>query len=322
MAKTSSRKPGGSFFLSCFFETFFAIGVFSEHPAGITLDARRANPFTIFSEKRVKIRKFFLFTLLFIGLFLLLGRTEIARALSFEPVQNISATLGSSLFPQIAVNGSNIFVAWEEGNVDQPDRFCSQCDILFRRSTDGGVTWDPPLDQPAVNLSANTATSLYPRVAASGNIVLVFWADFGDPVEGPIAFHYRRSTDGGMTFSPIQSLHSQINAFGSPKVIFNGSQVHVVWAEGGLAGDAVFYSRSTDVGVTFESPRILSAGGLPHLAVNGNTVAVVWQHVSPNNPNTWTIAFRDSNDEGATFGPVTDLSDPLPNLGALLLKSR
>jgi hypothetical protein len=149
------------------------------------------------------IRRLTLFYL--IGIALLGGFANLAIALTFDSIQNLSVTPGSfPNFPEIAVSGSNIFVVWEEGNRDCVNCGCaSGCDIFFRRSTDEGITWAPPLDLPAINLSNDSTNSQLPRIAVSGSIVFVAWLD---PIDGQGGLLYRRSTDGGSNFEPTQTL--------------------------------------------------------------------------------------------------------------------
>ena len=106
-------------------------------------------------------------------LFLGVSYAELAAALTFDPPQNLSANPGILWNPQVAVSGSNVFVAWEDS---------LGADILFRRSADGGSTWNPPLAQPAAQLS-NTATRVQfdtIRVAAAGDNVFVTWVEQTD----------------------------------------------------------------------------------------------------------------------------------------------
>jgi len=246
----------------------------------------------------------------FVGLVLVGGFSKGAVALTFDPLQNLSANPGTSWSPQIAASGSNLFVVWE-------DQTLGNSEVFFRRSTDGGITWDPPLEQPAANLSANTDDSRNPQIAVSGNIVLAMWTDLVAPNNYNLV--YRRSTDGGITFEPVQSLQTGAFVIVTSQISFNDSTVHVVWTEWSSVWPYpanVFYRRSTDAGATFEPVMNLSetsevSDELPHLAVDGSTVAVVWQHRT-GNP---TITFRGSTDGGATFGPLINLSAPLAQPG-------
>jgi hypothetical protein len=228
-----------------------------------------------------------------------------AVALAFDQIQNLSTSSLGSVTPQIAVSGSNIFVVWEDGARNGPFQGCqSMCDIFFRRSTDHGLTWDPPLDQPAVQLSSGSAYSVTPQVVASGTIVLVVWADLGNGV----GVAYRRSTDGGKTFGPLQSLKTGLLGLESHQAVVSGSTIHVAWRD----NSSIFYTRSTDAGLTFApavdiSETTQDSDERPHLAVDGNTVAIAWRHTASNS----TITFRSSMcSELRTSGRLLDNRTP------------
>jgi hypothetical protein len=256
------------------------------------------------SKRNSRLAIAFPIVLVFLGVF-----SEWSVALTFDPIQNLSTSSLGSVTPQIAISGSNIFVVWEDGVRTDPFQGCqSMCDIFFRRSTDQGLTWDPPLDQAAVQLSSGSAYSVAPQVVASGNIVLVVWADLGSGV----GIAYRRSTDAGKTFGPIQTPRTGSTAprgLGSLQAVISGSVIHVTWAEQNAVLE-IFYSRSTDAGATFEPAIMLSNVQAPcdteqnvHLAADGNIVAVVWERrCQP------AIAFRGSTNGGVTFGPLVSIS--------------
>src|SRR5437763_4658040 len=92
-----------------------------------------------------------------------------ALALTFDPVQNLSANIAVSANPQIVASASNIYVAWHGVDAGR-----GIADIFFRRSTDAGITWTPTLDQAPLNISANTTTdSIDPMVGASGSNIFI-----------------------------------------------------------------------------------------------------------------------------------------------------
>lgn len=104
--------------------------------------------------------------------------------ITFGAPRNLSSNTGPCEDHQIILNGSTVYSVWA-GTIT------GNYDIYFRRSTDEGITWDPP-----INLSNNLSTSRYPRLASSGTYVYVTWGDYSTTfVEENILFC--RSTDGG-----------------------------------------------------------------------------------------------------------------------------
>jgi hypothetical protein len=73
-----------------------------------------------------------------------------------------------------------------------------EIEIFYKLSINGGTSFGN-----TVNLSNNAGSSGFPGVAATGNNVCVMWSDsdFGN-----VEIFYRRSTDGGMSFGPIDNL--------------------------------------------------------------------------------------------------------------------
>lgn len=113
---------------------------------------------------------------------------------TFEATSNISATPGGwgSGKPKLAVDGSKVSVVWED-YVDPFSLFGGQYDVLTRHSTNGGATWDPPLDQIATNLSSNSGVSFRPQVVLGGSNTYVIWTD-NSPGSWDILF--RRAVTG------------------------------------------------------------------------------------------------------------------------------
>ena len=74
---------------------------------------------------------------------------------NFSIPLNLSNNTGTSLSPQIALSGNNVYVVWTD---DTP----GQNDIFFSNNTDGGNNFSIPL-----NLSNNTGTSASPQIDVS-----------------------------------------------------------------------------------------------------------------------------------------------------------
>ena len=72
-------------------------------------------------------------------------------------IENLSDLAGTSFQPAITVIGSNVYVVWSD---DAP---AGNFEIVYRPSTNNGVTFDPTI----TNLSANLAVSNFPAIAVS-----------------------------------------------------------------------------------------------------------------------------------------------------------
>jgi hypothetical protein len=146
--------------------------------------------------------------------------------------------------PEIDVDGLNhIHIVWED--------FYNGI-ILYRRSTNGGASFEP-----AVNIGPYDGSGNAPDIAADKSenpYVHIVWTTSISPQ----LLQYRCSTDGGASWNSARTLNSI--AVDKPSVATEGSStVHVAFATGNGGGSTVDYFRSTDRGTTWPStPTILS----------------------------------------------------------------
>ncbi|MGB6463769.1 MAG: hypothetical protein WBF38_06060 [Nitrosotalea sp.] len=198
---------------------------------------------------------------------------------------NLSNDTGSSISPQFAVSGDNVYVTWDD--------FTPGYDaVFFASSTNDGDSFSSP-----VNLSINpsvphSASPIGEKIAASGSNVYVIWLN--TPTGGKPDVLYQRSTDSGATFdggttstpgAPV-NLSNDSGSSGNPEITVSGSNVFVVWQDdsAGSAGQTNIYNKaSTDGGATFDSlsllvpPSELDPGAtFPEVATVGNNEAVTW----------------------------------------------
>ena len=150
--------------------------------------------------------------------------------------QRLSNNAGSSSYPAIAVDGSNVHVVWT-------DKTFGNYEIFYKRSTDGGQTWT--WKRLSNNAGASAAYLAGPAVAVSGSNVHVVWQDTsltgGGDFDPPEIF-YKRSTDGGQTWT-WQRLSNNAGASYSPAVAESNSNVHVVWEDDTFGNKEIFYKR-------------------------------------------------------------------------------
>lgn len=119
--------------------------------------------------------------------------------------------------------------------------------------------------------------SAYWSIAAQGDFVhLVFW----DDREGNNEIFYKRSTDGGSTWSQdIRLTTADGNSF-TPSVAVSGQVVHVVWADDRNGNFEVYYKVSGDNGATWGSDvRLTNSSGRsggPSIVSTPQATHVVW----------------------------------------------
>jgi hypothetical protein len=160
------------------------------------------------------------------------------------------------------------------------------------------------------NLSNTTTSSTsYPAIVGDVNSNIdIAWLDSASGIL------FRRSTDGGRTFSTAKAIPGSAGASFQPQMIVDASgSIDIVWT--GAGGTTVLFSRSTD-GITFSaSPKLVAQnlGGVlisaPRIGLdtNGGT-NIVWGQTDE--------YFSRSSDAGATFSTPVKLSTAAGNISA------
>lgn len=234
----------------------------------------------------------------------------------FSKPINLSNNPKDSVYAQVASDGDNVYVVWQEndptpqvksGRQDNIQTNTSyfknnnnyntrNYDILLMKSIDGGRSFGKE-----INLSNNPGFSEHPQIAVSDDIVHVAWVDDSNSTGKEIL--YRKSVDGGKTFSEIINLSPDGNLqrdSDNLEIAAKGNNVYTVWQEstpqlldiGILSRNAtvdttlmkdnssIVLRASSDGGNKFREPLLLSNNVLksyPKIAVseNGN-IYVVW----------------------------------------------
>jgi len=136
---------------------------------------------------------------------------------------------GYSVFPSVAVSGSNVHIVWMDLRNGPPD-------IYYKRSTDGGTTWQIDTDLPGYHSNAWSPSI----TVAESNIHLV-WNDWR--YEG-IEIYYKRSTDKGTTWENDTRLTDDNTYSVGPSVAVSDSNVHVVWNDDRDSNREIYYKRN------------------------------------------------------------------------------
>lgn len=172
-----------------------------------------------------------------------------------------------SQFPTLAVNGSTIHVVWE----DFRDDVLGGWEIYYKRSLDGGTTWEPDR-----RFTENGSGSSDPTIAVSDSNVYLIW---NDGEMGP-GLHYNFSTDNGTSWNNHNLITENAMPF-FPSIAVSGSTVHVVWFDIRFIGlgvpEEIYYKHNPTGSITeVNSPVDL----LP------NTFALFQNYPNPFNPST------------------------------------
>jgi hypothetical protein len=233
---------------------------------------------------------------------------------TFSGAIDISSGDTASLRPRIATFGQSVYLVWmQDGAGDQKD-------AMFARSVDGGASFSAP-----INLSNSAGESLEARIAVTPTGVIVVVWDEGSPSRH-IAI--ARSSDGGASFEAPRSIAAVASPPGCPpggvgncETVYPGvaidrgnGNVYVVWHDRIGTQPQVLFSRSTDGGTTFTSPKNISNAPVhAHCASISvgfsGKILVAYESRKDLTDHKHDATFVQSADQGSTFSTPVNLSN-------------
>lgn len=197
----------------------------------------------------------------------------------------------------IAVSGDTVHTVWFD------NRGGKYYAIYYKRSTDGGINWGADLA-----LTDGIVTgALYPSIAVAGNIVHVVWHS---ELDNGYEICYKRSEDGGITWTTDIRLTNVPLFSGYPSLAVSGNIVHLTWYDERDGNYEIYYKRSTDGGLTWETDtRLTNNPGYSwssSIVTSGDLVHLVWFNNLSGNEE---IFYKRSIDGGSTWEEEIRLSN-------------
>jgi hypothetical protein len=184
----------------------------------------------------------------------------------------LTVNTADSWNPSISVSGLDVHVVWydfRDGNWE----------IYYKHSANGGVSWGAE-----TRLTNNSYVSRYPCIASTGSAVHLVWHDNRD---GDYETYYKRSTDGGQSWGVDTRLTDASGISMYPSIAVSSSALHLVWYDMRDGNYEIYYKRSTDGGLNWETDIRLTDDPdfsfFPSVAVSGAVVHVVWQDTRDGN---------------------------------------
>ena len=209
---------------------------------------------------------------------------------TFGTLTNVSNDTGESGTPRMNIVGQDVNVVWM-------DNTQGNYDILFAKSTDGGLTFSKP-----VNISKNLQDSGYPEFILSGNNVYVTWTNAITSKNYDIFFS--KSDDGGQTFADPLNISNNAGASGWPQIAIN-RDVYVSWVDDTPGNFDIYIAKSIDDGKSFETPVNISntpdESWYNRMDVSPNAVYMVWQEKDQTNHD---VMFAKSTTFVPEFGMI------------------
>lgn len=220
------------------------------------------------------------------------------------------------LFPTLATDGQGTFIfAW--GGNSGLSGTGSDTDIVFRRSTDSGLTWES-LKILNPNATTDSGGDGNPYIASDGNNTWVcMWEsteNIGGAGTGDLDIIFSRSTDDGTTWSTPALVNTTYGVSGSKtdnrvRLANDGAGNWVaVWqslentATFGTDID-IFYSTSSDNGATWSAEAALNSNA-PGGGISDNNSGPL---VTFDGTSTWVTVWTSEDDLGSTVGGDADI---------------
>jgi hypothetical protein len=213
--------------------------------------------------------------------------------------QRITWTTGQSTWPSLAVDSNGgIHMAWEDYT---PGHYA----IYYRNSTDGGATWS------AVKRFTWTAGNSYNAAIAvdSSDYVHLVW---NDDTPGKLELYYKKSTDGGATWTANKRLTWNSGDSGWPAIAADSfGNPHVAWSDSTSGPSEIYYRKSTDGGAAWSPAKRLTwtSEGMNiyvEMAVDSsNALHLAWHGGRPEDEE---IYYKKSTDAGLTWKATKKLT--------------
>jgi len=217
---------------------------------------------------------------------------------AWGPTLQVSNVPFPAFSPKLAVVGDTVHVTYSAG------------DIYYRRSPDGGETWEPQV----VIVPADSVNPGAIPPSAFGHNVYAVWGNRN--VSGAItSIKIRRSTDAGTTWLEPQVLIHNVNTFErleAPKGAVYDSSVYVI-AYRPIDTQQWFLTRSTDSGVSWDSVRQITFspygtgfGAAGDIRATTSAMHFTFERSIP--PSGREIVYTRSTDNGSTWSSLEILS--------------
>ena len=213
--------------------------------------------------------------------------------------------------PAIASNGTGIFVVYSYQDTSGAQNQAEH--IAFRRTSDGGLTWTPPLNQaPTILPHAGTwqQRRTYPAIAVNNTAVYVVANNWNNDY-----IYFYMSLDSGTTWGPASwggfTELALVNGGGDETISVSNESVYIAfsyWPTTSYDIGYIFSTKGRTIGYTLADFSAVTDiyvantnSRYPNIASSGKNVYVGWQEGVAGGDE---IEFRNTTNQGTTWTPV------------------
>ena len=186
----------------------------------------------------------------------------------------LSQTDANNALPTIAARGPRVYVAWRE--LDMNLLFVT---LWASHTSDMGGSWTSTV----VDTGPSPTDRRSPQVfAAPDGTVHLIW--IGADSSGVDSIRASRSTDNGTSWSPPQRVDDAILGpltYWTPRLGSAGGDLYAVWADERNGDADIFYTTSSDNGVTWGDRQAGTDARVDDTDANGNSLDDATNQTSP-----------------------------------------
>lgn len=223
---------------------------------------------------------------------------------TWDPPKTIFNATGSEAYcGGIWVNGANVHI------VSYDYRDGSNPEIYYRRSLDGGITWDNGKGEDwdrRITFGLTVKTEL--KIRGDSSNISIVWSDERD---GDWEVYWMISKDNGFTWEDGlgtphvgRRLTNDSNDAIDLTLGVNGSHIHIIWSNMSWPGPEyhLYYRNSTDNGATWNTQKYLTGpySTYPNIDVVDQNLSLVWNDERIDGVHE-QLYLKNSSDGGITW---------------------
>jgi len=191
----------------------------------------------------------------------------------------------------------NIHVVW----VDYASGYSN---IYYKKSTDIGETWTGPK-----RLTWTMGNTFNPEIVADRNgVIYAFWPKNPAPMDPNYDLYYKKSTNSGETWSPLQRLTWSSGGSTSPAVaVIPYEELHVVWHDSSPGLAEIFYKSSTNGGTNWGPTQRLTWSGkayYPDICEENGDLHLIWYNYPT--PGVYPDIYYKMKEKGSSSWSALD----------------